>query len=121
MNRAENRAEQYRALAEDVCNRASREPNPIVKAEWENLATNVRAAWQGRRTTLETRDRPTTRSRICWSARETDVTLQRNNAAADYLPVPRSRRSITGVNFGSSQDHHARDPHPGHETDDSAQ
>ena len=50
---------------------------------------------QGRRTTLETRDRHTTRSRICWSARETDVTLQRNNAAADYLPVPRSRRSIT--------------------------
>jgi hypothetical protein len=33
MNRAENRAEQYRALAEDVCNRASREPNPIVKAD----------------------------------------------------------------------------------------
>ncbi|MGA9513198.1 MAG: hypothetical protein WBV51_06450 [Pseudolabrys sp.] len=47
MNRAENRAEQYRALAEDVCNRASREPNPIVKAEWENLAkTYVRLARQ---------------------------------------------------------------------------
>ena len=47
MTRAENRAEQYRALAEDVCNRASREPNPIVKAEWENLAkTYVRLARQ---------------------------------------------------------------------------
>ena len=42
-----NRAEQYRALAQDVCNRASREPNPIVKAEWENLAkTYVRLARQ---------------------------------------------------------------------------
>jgi hypothetical protein len=30
-----------------VCNRASREPNPIVKAEWENLAkTYVRLARQ---------------------------------------------------------------------------
>ena len=47
MNRAEHRAEQYRALAQDVCNRASREPNPIVKAEWENLAkTYVRLARQ---------------------------------------------------------------------------
>ena len=92
MNRAENRAEQYRALAEDVCNRASREPNPIVKAEWENLAkTYVRLARQAD----DLRDRPTTRSRTCWSARETDVTLQCNNAAADYLAVPRSRRSIT--------------------------
>jgi hypothetical protein len=47
MNRAEHRAEQYRALAQDVCNRASREPNPIVKAERENLAkTYVRLARQ---------------------------------------------------------------------------
>jgi hypothetical protein len=44
---AMTRAEQYRALAEDVCNRASREANPIVKAEWENLAkTYVRLARQ---------------------------------------------------------------------------
>ena len=95
MNRAENRAEQYRALAEDVCNRASREPNPIVKGRMGKSGQKRTCGLQGRRTTLEARDRPTTRSGICWSARETDVTLQRHNAAADYLPVPRSRRSIT--------------------------
>jgi hypothetical protein len=33
-----SRAEQYRHLATDVRNRASREPNPMLKAEWENLA-----------------------------------------------------------------------------------
>ena len=42
-----NRAEQYRHLAADVRSRASREHNPIVKAEWENLAkTYVRLANQ---------------------------------------------------------------------------
>ena len=42
-----NRAEQYRHLAADVRSRASREHNPIVKAEWENLAqTYVRLARQ---------------------------------------------------------------------------
>jgi hypothetical protein len=42
-----NRAEQYRTLAEDVRTRAAKEPNPIVKAEWENLAqTYVRLAKQ---------------------------------------------------------------------------
>ena len=41
------RAEQYRHLATDVLSRASREPNPILKAEWENLAeTYVRLAEQ---------------------------------------------------------------------------
>ena len=40
-----SRAEQYRHLATDVRNRASREPNPMLKAEWENLAeTYVRLA-----------------------------------------------------------------------------
>ena len=42
-----SRAEQYRHLAADVLSRASREPNPILKAEWENLAeTYVRLAEQ---------------------------------------------------------------------------
>jgi hypothetical protein len=42
-----NRAEQYRTLAEDVRTRAAKEPNPIVKAEWENLAkTYLRLAKQ---------------------------------------------------------------------------
>ena len=42
-----SRAEQYRHLASDVCNRAARESNPILKAEWENLAeTYVRLAEQ---------------------------------------------------------------------------
>ena len=42
-----DRAEQYRHLAADVRSRASREHNPIVKAEWENLArTYVRLAKQ---------------------------------------------------------------------------
>ena len=42
-----NRAEQYRSLASDVRNRAAREPCPIIKAEWENLAkTYVRLAAQ---------------------------------------------------------------------------
>jgi len=42
-----DRAEQYRNLAADVRGRASRESNPIVKAEWENLAkTYVRLAKQ---------------------------------------------------------------------------
>jgi len=42
-----SRAEQYRHLATDVLSRASREPNPILKAEWENLAeTYVRLAEQ---------------------------------------------------------------------------
>ena len=41
------RAEQYRHLASDVRNRAERESNPILKAEWENLAeTYVRLAEQ---------------------------------------------------------------------------
>ena len=41
------RAEQYRHLAADVRSRAIREHNPIVKAEWENLArTYVRLAKQ---------------------------------------------------------------------------
>jgi hypothetical protein len=41
------RAEQYRHLASDVRNRADRESNPILKAEWENLAeTYVRLAEQ---------------------------------------------------------------------------
>lgn len=42
-----NRAEQYRTLARDVRNRASRESSPILKAEWEHLAeTYVRLAEQ---------------------------------------------------------------------------
>jgi len=42
-----DRAEQYRQLAKDVRSRALREQNPIVKAEWENLAqTYVRLAKQ---------------------------------------------------------------------------
>ena len=42
-----NRAEQYRTLAEDVLTRAAKELNPIVKAEWENLAkTYIRLAKQ---------------------------------------------------------------------------
>jgi len=42
-----SRAEQYRHLATDVLSRASREPNPLLKAEWENLAeTYVRLAEQ---------------------------------------------------------------------------
>ena len=42
-----NRAEQYRTLAEDVRTRAAKEANPIVKAEWENLAkTYLRLAKQ---------------------------------------------------------------------------
>ena len=42
-----DRAEQYRHLAADVRSRALREYNPIVKAEWENLArTYVRLAKQ---------------------------------------------------------------------------
>ena len=42
-----NCAEQYRTLAEDVRTRAAKEPNPIVKAEWENLAkTYLRLAKQ---------------------------------------------------------------------------
>ena len=42
-----SRAEQYRHLASDVRNRAARESNPILKAEWENLAeTYVRLAEQ---------------------------------------------------------------------------
>jgi len=42
-----NRAEQYRHLATDVRGRASRESNPILRAEWENLAeTYVRLAEQ---------------------------------------------------------------------------
>jgi hypothetical protein len=42
-----SRAEQYRHLATDVRNRASREPNPMLKGEWENLAeTYVRLAEQ---------------------------------------------------------------------------
>lgn len=42
-----DRAEQYKHLAADVRSRALRESNPIVKAEWENLAkTYVRLAKQ---------------------------------------------------------------------------
>lgn len=42
-----NRAEQYRSLASDVRSRAAREPSPILKAEWENLAqTYIRLAAQ---------------------------------------------------------------------------
>ena len=42
-----DRAEQYQHLAADVRSRALRESNPIVKAEWENLAkTYVRLAKQ---------------------------------------------------------------------------
>ena len=42
-----SRAEQYKHLATDVRNRASRESNPMLKAEWENLAeTYVRLAEQ---------------------------------------------------------------------------
>jgi hypothetical protein len=42
-----SRAEQYRHLASDVRNRAEQESNPILKAEWENLAeTYVRLAEQ---------------------------------------------------------------------------
>jgi hypothetical protein len=42
-----SRAEQYRHLATDVRSRASREANPMLKAEWENLAeTYVRLAEQ---------------------------------------------------------------------------
>jgi len=42
-----SRAEQYRHLASDVRSRADRESNPILKAEWENLAeTYVRLAEQ---------------------------------------------------------------------------
>ena len=42
-----NRAEQYRTLADDVLTRAGKELNPIVKAEWENLAkTYIRLAKQ---------------------------------------------------------------------------
>ena len=42
-----SRAEQYRHLATDVFGRASRESNPILKAEWENLAeTYVRLSEQ---------------------------------------------------------------------------
>jgi len=42
-----SRAEQYRHLATDVLGRASRESNPILRAEWENLAeTYVRLADQ---------------------------------------------------------------------------
>src|SRR5262245_30928279 len=42
-----SRAEQYRHLATDVLSRASREPNPLLKTEWENLAeTYVRLAEQ---------------------------------------------------------------------------
>jgi len=42
-----DRAEQYKHLATDVRSRAARESNPIVKAEWENLAkTYVRLAKQ---------------------------------------------------------------------------
>jgi hypothetical protein len=42
-----DRAGQYKHLAADVRSRASRESNPIVKAEWENLAkTYVRLAKQ---------------------------------------------------------------------------
>jgi hypothetical protein len=33
-----SRAEEYRHLATDVRSRASRESNPMLKAEWENLA-----------------------------------------------------------------------------------
>jgi hypothetical protein len=40
-----SRAEQYMHLATDVRSRASRESNPILKAEWENLAeTYIRLA-----------------------------------------------------------------------------
>jgi hypothetical protein len=40
-----SRAEQYMHLATHVRSRASRESNPILKAEWENLAeTYVRLA-----------------------------------------------------------------------------
>jgi len=42
-----HRAEQYRTLAEDVLSRAAKEPNPIIKADWENLAkTYIRLAKQ---------------------------------------------------------------------------
>ena len=42
-----SRTEQYRHLATDVRSRASREANPMLKAEWENLAeTYVRLAEQ---------------------------------------------------------------------------
>jgi hypothetical protein len=42
-----NRADQYRNLAKDVRTRASSESNPILKAEWENLAeTYIRLAEQ---------------------------------------------------------------------------
>jgi hypothetical protein len=40
-----SRAEQYMHLATHVRSRASRESNPILKAEWENLAeTYIRLA-----------------------------------------------------------------------------
>ena len=55
-----DRAKQYKHLAADVRSRASRESNPNVKAEWENLAkTYVRLAKQagdGTRTTGPTYD-----------------------------------------------------------------
>jgi hypothetical protein len=42
-----SRAEQYRHLATDVRSRASRESNPMLKAEWENLVeTYVQLAEQ---------------------------------------------------------------------------
>jgi hypothetical protein len=42
-----DRAEQYKHLAADVRSSASREANPIVKTEWENLAkTYARLAKQ---------------------------------------------------------------------------
>jgi hypothetical protein len=42
-----DRAEQYKHLAADVRSCASREANPIVKTEWENLAkTYARLAKQ---------------------------------------------------------------------------
>lgn len=41
------RAEQYRSLAFDVRGRAAREPNPLLRAEWDILAeTYVRLAEQ---------------------------------------------------------------------------
>ena len=50
-----DRAEQYKHLAADVRSRASRDSNPIVKAEWENLArTYVRLARQANDDTRNT-------------------------------------------------------------------
>ena len=62
-----SRAEQYIHLATHVRNRASRESNPILKAEWENLARLM----SGSRLCMMSGTRMislTIRFRICWIA-----------------------------------------------------